>query len=94
MNFHEPTQWQLTLKGTNLLGHSVIPPRYGQVKKHKVQAHVMKKKIIKCTYSNVLRIRVTDTMILRLVTSWIKIPWYFRTRQMGWMLLLLTEWRR
>jgi hypothetical protein len=32
------------LRETNLLGHSVIPPRYGQVKRHKVQAHVMKQK--------------------------------------------------
>ena len=44
MVFHEPTQWKLTPKGTNLLGHLVIPPRCGQVERHKVQAHVMKQK--------------------------------------------------
>jgi hypothetical protein len=44
MAFHEPTQWKLTPKGTDLLGHSVIPPRYGQVKRNKVQAHIMKQK--------------------------------------------------
>jgi hypothetical protein len=93
MTFHKPTQWQLTPKGTNLLGHSVIPPRYGQVKRHKVQAHVMKQKRIKCTYSNFLRIRVTHTMIPRLITSWSKTHCCFRTRPMGWMLLLLTQWR-
>ena len=59
MTFHKPNQWKLIPKGTNLLGNSVIPPRYGQVKRHKFQAHVMKQKRIKCTYSNVLRIRVT-----------------------------------
>jgi hypothetical protein len=32
----------------------------------------MKQKRIKCTYSNVLRIRVTHTMIPRLITSWSK----------------------
>jgi hypothetical protein len=59
MTFHKPTQWKLTPKGTNLLRHSIIPPRYGQVKRNKVQAQVIEKKRIKCTYSNVLRIRVT-----------------------------------
>jgi hypothetical protein len=29
---------------TNLLGHPVIPPRCGQVERHKVQAHVRSKK--------------------------------------------------
>jgi hypothetical protein len=47
MTFHKPTQWQLTPKGTNLLGHSAIPPRYGQVKRHKFRAHIMKQKRIK-----------------------------------------------
>ena len=91
MNFHKPTQWQLAPKGTNLLGHFVTPPRYGQVKRHNVQANVMKQKRIKCTYSNALRIRVTHTMILRLITSWRKTHCYFRTKPMGWMLLLLTN---
>jgi hypothetical protein len=77
MTFHKPTQWQLTPRGTNLLGHSVIPPRYGQVKRHKVQAYVMKQKRIKCTYSNVLRIRVTHTMIPGLITSWSKTHYCF-----------------
>ena len=54
----------------------------------------MKKKIIKCTYSNVLRIRVTHAMILRLITSWSKTHYYFRIRPMGWMLLLLIDKRR
>jgi hypothetical protein len=63
MTFHRPTQWQLIPKGTNLLGHSVIPPRYGQVEEHNFQANVMKQKRIQCTYSNVLRIRVTHTII-------------------------------
>jgi hypothetical protein len=93
MTFHKPTQWQLTPRGTNLLGHSVIPPRYGQVKRHKVQAYVMNQKRIKCTYSNVLRIRVTHTMIPGLITSWSKTHYCFRTRLMGWMLLLSTGWR-
>ena len=31
-------------KGTNFLGHHVIPPRCGQVETHKVQAHVRIKK--------------------------------------------------
>ena len=54
----------------------------------------MKQKRIKYTYSNALRIRLTHTMIPRLITSWSKTHCYFRTMPMGWMLLLLTEWRR
>jgi len=94
MTFHEPTQWQLTPKGTNLLGHFVFPPMYGKVKKHKFKEHVMKQKRIKCTYSNVFRIRVTHTMIPGLITSWRQTHYCFRTMLMGWMLLLLTWWRR
>jgi hypothetical protein len=63
MTFHKPTQWKLPPEGTNLLGNYVILARYGQVKRDKVQAHIMKQNRIKCTYSNVLRIRVTHTMI-------------------------------
>ena len=39
--------------------------------KHKIQASV-RNKGIKCTYSKVLRFRVTHTMILELITSWSK----------------------
>ena len=66
--------WKLIPKGTNLLGNFFIPPRYGQVKEHNFQANVMKQKRIQCTYSNVLRIKVTHTMIPRLVTEISLIP--------------------
>jgi hypothetical protein len=91
MIFHRPTQWQLIPKGTNLLGHSVIPPRYGQVKEHKFQANIMKQKRVQCTYSNASKIRVTHTMIPELITSWSKTRCYFKIRPMGWMLLLLID---
>jgi hypothetical protein len=32
------------IMGTSLLGHDVIPPRCGQVERHKVQAHIRGKK--------------------------------------------------
>jgi hypothetical protein len=32
MTFHRPTQWQLIPKGTNLLGHYVIPPGMDKLK--------------------------------------------------------------
>ena len=76
MTFHEPTQRKLTPKGTNLLGHSVIPLGMEKSKGHKFQEHVMEKKRIKCTYSNVLRIRVTHTKIPGLITSWSKTHYY------------------
>jgi hypothetical protein len=56
---------------TSLLGHPVIPPRHGQVDKHNIQAPV-RNKGIKCTYSKVLRIIVTHTMIPRIIASWSK----------------------
>jgi hypothetical protein len=83
MTFHRPTQWQLIPKGTNLLGHFVIPTRYGQVKGHNFQENVMKQKRIQRTYSNALKIKVTHTMIPRLITSWSKTHCYFRIRPMG-----------
>jgi hypothetical protein len=65
--------------GTRLLGHPVIPPDMvkwiGIISKHSLET-----KIIKCTYSMVLRIRVTQTMIPRLITSWRKIHFCYRTR--------------
>jgi hypothetical protein len=54
-----------------LLGNPVIPPKHVQVENYKIQAPV-RNKGIKCTYSKVLRIRVTHTMILGLITSWSK----------------------
>jgi hypothetical protein len=56
---------------TSLLGHFVIPPRHGQVDKHKIQAPI-RNEGIKCTYSKVLRIKVIHTMIPGLITSWSK----------------------
>ena len=44
--------------------------------------HTLEAKRIKCTYSKVLRIRVTHTMIPGLITDC-----YFRTRSMGWMMI-------
>ena len=38
--------------------------------------NMLEVKIIKFTYSNVLRIRVTHTMIPRLITSWSKTHFY------------------
>jgi hypothetical protein len=49
------------------------------VDKHKIQASV-RNKGIKCTYSKVLRIRVTHTMILELITSWSKNHLRYRTK--------------
>ena len=80
MTFHRPIQWKLNPKGTNLLGHFVIPPRYGQVKEHNFQANIMKQKRIQCTYSNALKIIVTHTMIPELITSWSKTHYHFKTR--------------
>jgi hypothetical protein len=42
--------------------------------------HLLETKGIKCTYSKVLRIRVTHTMIPRLITSWSKIHLCYRTK--------------
>ena len=53
----------------------------------------MKEKRVQFTYSNALKIRVTHTMIPRLITSWSKTHCYFRIRPMGWMLLLLINMR-
>jgi hypothetical protein len=43
MAFHEYPSGNSNPMSTNLLGHPVIPPRCGQVEKHKVQAHVRRK---------------------------------------------------
>ena len=42
--------------------------------------HPLETKKIECTYSKVLRIRVTHTMIPGLITSWSKIHLCYRTR--------------
>jgi hypothetical protein len=42
--------------------------------------HLLETKGIKCTYSKVLRIRVTHTMIPGLITSWSKIHLCYRTK--------------
>ena len=42
--------------------------------------HPLEIKRTKFTYSKVLRIRVTHTMILGLITAWIKIHFCYRTR--------------
>jgi hypothetical protein len=55
--------------GTSLLGHPVIPP--DMVKWIGIRSkHPLETKRIECTYSKVLRIRVTHTMIPELITSW------------------------
>jgi hypothetical protein len=41
------------------------------------------------TYSSASKIRVTHTMIPRLITSWSKTYCYFRAELVGWILLLL-----
>ena len=49
------------------------------------------------TYSSASRIRVIHTMIPRLITSWSKTYCYFRTKLVGWILLLLINghhWRK
>ena len=51
----------------------------------------MKQKRIQCTYLNALITRVTHTMIPELITAWRKTYCYFRTRLVGWMLLLLID---
>ena len=42
--------------------------------------HPLETKRIECTYSKVLRIRVTHAMIPRFITSWSKIHLYYRTK--------------
>jgi hypothetical protein len=42
--------------------------------------HLLETKGIKCTYSKVLRIRVTHTMIPGLITSWSKIQLCYKTK--------------
>jgi hypothetical protein len=69
--FRHPSSDNSKPMDISLLGHLVIPLRHGQVDKHKIQA-LVRNKGIKCTYSKVLRIRVTHTMIPRLITSWSK----------------------
>jgi hypothetical protein len=66
--FRNPPSGNSKPMDTSFLGHPVILPRHGQVDKHKIQAPV-RNKGIKCTYSKVLRIRVTHTMILGLVIA-------------------------
>ena len=93
MTFHEPTQWQLKPYGDQLARASCHSPAGVEKWKGIKSKHTTKEKRIKCTYSNVLRIRVTHTMIPRLITSWSKTHYYFR----GWMLLLLIDrmhWRK
>ena len=43
------------------------------------------------TYLSASIIRVTHMMIPKLITSWSKTYCYFRTRLVGWMLLLLID---
>jgi hypothetical protein len=50
--FRNPPSGNSKPMDTGLLGHPVIPPRHGQVDKHKIQAPV-RNKGIKCTYSKV-----------------------------------------
>jgi hypothetical protein len=69
--FRNPSSGNSKPMDISLLGHPVIPPRHVQVDKHKIQAP-FRNKGIKCTYSKVLRFRVTHTMILELITSWSK----------------------
>jgi hypothetical protein len=47
--FKNPPSGNSKSMDTSLLGHPVIPPRHGQVDKHKIQALVRNK----CTYSKV-----------------------------------------
>jgi hypothetical protein len=70
-SFINPPSGNSKSMDTSLLGHPVIPPRHGQVDKHNIQAPV-RNKGIKCTYSKVLRIIVTHTMIPRIIASWSK----------------------
>jgi hypothetical protein len=77
--FRNPPSGNSKPMDTSLLGHPVILPRHGQVDKHKIQAPIRNKRI-KCTYSKVLRIRVTHTMIPRLITSWSKNHLWYRTK--------------
>jgi hypothetical protein len=66
-----PPSGKLKPKVTGLLGHPVNPPIHDQVGKCKIQAFV-RNKGIKSTYSRVLMIKVTHTMIPGLITSWSK----------------------
>jgi hypothetical protein len=79
--FMNPPSGNSNPMGTNLLGHPVIPP--GVVKWKGIRSkHTLEAKRIKCTYSKVLRIRVTHTMIPRLITSWSKTHFCCKTRPM------------
>jgi hypothetical protein len=77
--FRNPPSGNSEPMDISLLEHLVIPPKHGQVEKHKIQAPV-RSKGIKCTYSKVLRIRVTHTMIPGLITSWSKNHLRYRTK--------------
>jgi hypothetical protein len=44
MASHESPSGNSKPMGTSLLGHPVIPPRYGQVDRYKIQASVRNKK--------------------------------------------------
>ena len=91
--FRNPPSGNSKPMGTSLLGHPVIP--LNMVKWIGIRSkHILETKRIECTYSKVLRIKVTHTMIPRLITSWSKIHFCYRTRSRWWMLLLLTKWRR
>ena len=97
MAFHEPTQWKLTPKGTNLLGHSVIPPGMDKSKGIKSKHTSWRKRELNAHIQMFFKIGVTHTMIPRLITSWSKTYCYFRNRLVGWMLLLLIyklHWRK
>jgi hypothetical protein len=65
--------------GTIFLGHPFIPQDIvkwiGIISKHPLET-----KRIESTYSKVLRIRVTHTMIPGLITSWSKIHFCYKTR--------------
>ena len=69
---------------------------YEWVKLHNFQVDVLKGES-NATYSSASIIRVIHTMIPWLITSWSKTHCYFRTRLVGWMLLLLIDgmhWRK
>ena len=72
MAFHEFPQWELKPYGYQLTRAS-CHSHLGVVKWKSIRSkHTLEAKIIKCTYSKVLRIRVTHTMIPGLITSWSK----------------------
>jgi hypothetical protein len=80
MASHEFPQWKLKTYGHKLTRESCHSPP-DMVKWIGIRSkNPLETKGIKCTYSKVLRIRVTHTMIPKLITSWRKIHFYYRTR--------------